>query len=607
MGRPARGDIVGHIQEEFRELQLYWSARDSEIQEMRKLFFLDHYGAEMTSGNIGGVDNYRLPARGRSQLDASGAYRVTSSEYTDYILALRAMLVAQPPIIRAYSDKDSKIADEAAQTAEKLLMGVRYVNHRRSERDFLDTLIDSILVTGWGIIYTYWDTALAKHYGEEGNWLDFPIVIRCLPPEHCYPRPGGRYGRWQSILYTWERPVAEIEEEWEIDLWPKKTSPPTLNDKLRFYDFWEWKGKEVWQTVVAGQKVVKGPVNMSKYYSTLPYTIIMGITTSSDEAGQCGLSALYTLRPNVELQEDLLSRIMTIATHYADPALVANDGDGAPIQMEKTPGSIIHLRTGQSITALPGIGVSDDVFKVLQWNQGAVQRAGLPTITYGQGMTGLSGYAISLLGQGGSMKSILPGSNINLGLSLAFDKILELCRRFSPDKPLYVHGQDRFGKMFSAPIRGNELKGLYVDVRLKPKIPQDEVARANRARLLKGVTSDFYILDNVLELQDPVADRKRQLVELFQRHPVILAQEMAREAKEWGYDVPPEIFLQGMAMAKPGERTPNAAAPIPTVPAVPPPPPEEMDEIARLQMERAAAGKMPGPEEALPGGMYGAT
>ena len=52
-------------------------------------------------------------------------------------------------------------------------------------------------------------------------------------------------------------------------------------------------------------------------------------------------------------------------------------------------------------------------------------------------------------------------------------------------------GRTAFGKMFSVKIKGDDLKGLRVDVKLKPRIPQDEVARANRARLLKGRSATF--------------------------------------------------------------------------------------------------------------------
>jgi hypothetical protein len=299
---------------------------------------------------------------------------------------------------------------------------------------------------------------------------------------------------------------------------------------------------------------------------------------------------------------------MTGITYHADPTILALDGLGLPIAIDKDAGGIVHLKEGQDVRVLEGPTISQDVYQMLNHVSGAVQRSGLPSISYGMGLSGLSGYAISLMGQGGQMKMVLPVANLETALSIVMDKTLDILRNFYEDKPINAYGQDRFGKMFSVKMTGDDLKGLRVDVKLKPRIPQDEVARANRARLLDGLVSRMYIKDNVLELQDPVGDNRRQLVEQFLQNPLIMSAEMARAADAMGVDAGDiQAFMQSMMprqTAGPPQGPPGAGNP-----AAPPQPPgagmapASPDELAQMQMMAAAQGQMPGPEGAGSAGM----
>jgi hypothetical protein len=374
------------------------------------------------------------------------------------------------------------------------------------------------------------------------------------------------------------------------------------DDKVMFYDDWWWEGDKVWHCIVAGEDWVKKPTDMSRWYKSLPYTISMGVSTPSASPDQMGLSLLAAMQPNVELQEDLTSRIMTAITYYADPTIIA-ESEGAEIKFDKALGETVNLRPGQKLSVLQGPTVSSDVYQMLNHVNGAVQRSSLPGISYGQGLSGLSGYAISLMGQGGQMKMVLPVLNMETALSIVMDKCLDLLRNFSEDKDIFTYGQDKTGKMFSVKIKGSELKGFRVDVKLKPRIPQDEVARANRARLLTGVVSNRFIKDSILELQDPVADDFRQRVEQFMQDPIIRATATAQAAAEWGAG-PTEIamYLQAnLPMLRQTQGPPQGPPGMGNAGPPPAPPgaqvaPSSPDELAQMQMMAAAGGNMPTPE-----------
>ena len=604
---------ITDIHDRFNDLQSFWSGRNDTIAQMRDLYFMNHYPE---AGGTGAVDirnaagtavsigsSSSVSSTGRASLDANGAYRVTSSEYTDFALNIRSMMMAQAPVIRCYADKETKTGDERSQNAEKVLLGVRYVNRIRQERDFMDDLVHDAIVCGWSCIYSYWDEEFEKTYKDD-NWRDFPLVVKAMPPEHCYPKPGGRRGRWREIMYAYEREIGEVEEEFDVRLSKsrsKDSSKKEDDDKVLFYDDWWWEGDKVWHAIVAGEDWIKKPTDMSKWYKSLPYTISVGISTPSAEPDQMGMSLLSPMQPNVELQEDLTSRIMTGITYHADPTIIAEDGDGTPIQIEKGLGEVIHVRTGQKVGTLQGPTVSSDVYQMLQYVNSSVQRSGLPSISYGMGLSGLSGYAISLMGQGGQMKMVLPVANLEVAMSIVMDKCLDILRAFCEDKTIFVYGQDATSKMFQVKVKGNELNGFRVDVKLRPRIPQDEVARANRARMLMGVVSNRYVKENVLELQDPVADDYRQKVEQFLQNPLIMAAEMARAAAQWG--VPAGDIQAFMSTMMPRQTLGPPQGPPGMGNSGPPPPPpgaqmapQTPDELAMMQMQAAQAGQSPTPE-----------
>lgn len=617
----ARKPNISEITERAETLKELWKGRNDGIYHNRDLFHLNHYGSlnsnvDSSGRNLGGVGAWRTPSRSEgTNLDSNGAYRVTSSEYTDFTLSLRSMVMAQAPVIRCYSDKESKVGDERAQSAEKVLMAIRYVNQMRQEADFVDAAVHEQFSSAWTVFYSYFDEELAKQYEKDGNWHDFPIIIKTMPAEHCYMKPGGGKYAWREMVYSWEREIADVEDEFNVKLSKsrakyRKEGRDAGDELVDFYDYWWREGPDVWHAIVAGDDWVKKPVDMSKWYKDFPYTVCTAISVPSPDPAQMGVSPYMSMEPNVELQEDLTSRIMTGVTYHADPTIIAMDGDGTPIDIDKSAGGIVHIRTGQDVKAMQGPTVSQDVYQMLQHVNAGVQRSGLPAISYGMGLSGLSGYAISLMGQGGQLKMVIPVSNLERALTIVMNKTIDLLVNFYGDKDVFAYGQDRFGKMFSVKMKGDELKGLRVDVKLKPRVPQDEVARANRARLLKGIVSDFYIKDSVLEMQDPVADNSRMRVEQFMQHPLIMAATMARAAVEWG--VAPGDVQAFMSTMLPNQQNAPQRPPGAGNPMGGPPPgpgaqvaPSSPDELAQQQMLAAAQGNMPTPEGAAAMSMGG--
>jgi hypothetical protein len=607
---------IAEVQERVATLQARYSGRNTAIEQARKLFFLDHYNdtGNDSSGNDGGVNSWKAPRTSTPTVDANGAYRVTCSDYTDYVYAMRSMMGANLPIIRCYSDKATKPGDEKISNAEKICQAVLYNARYRSERDVMQDFYDQGFVSGWGCAYAYWDEELAEDYeNEDSSWQDFPLVLKFMPPEYAYMSEGGKRGRWSEFIYSWKRPIRDIENEWNVKL--KKTRAADKekdgDSEIEYTDFWYWEGKALWHCVVAGEDWVKKPVDVSKWYKGIPYTMIPFLSTSSTDPEHMSESSLTAQRVNVELQEDLLSRVMTNITYNADP--VTNIySDGVPKDYEKGPGAVNQFNLGTKVEQVTGLNTSQDVYQMLSFASSAAQRSGLPSISFGQGMSGLSGYAISLMGQGGQMKSVIPMANIEAGLSVVFDKILDIFKRQSPDKYINAYGQNDRGTVFQVKIKGNDLKGLRVDVKLKPRVPQDEVARANRARLLKGTVSDYFIKDDVLDMQDPAGDTERQMQEQFEGSPLVKTMAIAKAGAQAGY--PPELvsmFMQqmmgAMGMGGPppgvGQRPGNSGPPPPQPGAAMAP--TTPDEMAMAQQQAAAMGNVPSPENPPGAGSVG--
>ena len=90
---------IADIQERAKTLISLWDGRNQAIAHNRDLFALEHYGkggksqgavdtpnAAGTAVSIGSPSSGGAGTGTRTNLDSNGAYRVTSSEYTDFTL-----------------------------------------------------------------------------------------------------------------------------------------------------------------------------------------------------------------------------------------------------------------------------------------------------------------------------------------------------------------------------------------------------------------------------------------------------------------------------------------------------------------------------------------
>ena len=161
----------------------------------------------------------------------------------------------------------------------------------------MDNAVHEVFSAGTPCSTRYFDEELDETYKKDGNWRDFPVIIKTMPPEHCFPKPGGKRGKWREVAYAWEREIAEVEDEFNVKLTKSRSKfrkdgkeAMDAGDALvDFYDYWWWEKDAVWHCIVAGDDWVKKPTDMSKWYKSIPYTICMGISTPSPDPDADGV------------------------------------------------------------------------------------------------------------------------------------------------------------------------------------------------------------------------------------------------------------------------------------------------------------------------------
>ncbi len=505
-----------------RDLQSKFRARNLQIDKMRDMYFMRH------QGYIGNV------------LTIPGTEMITSNKATNIVDLGVGILSSNPMKIRAYRVVDeTQSSQKEAQNVIKFLRGLLYINDERQGSDIEVQAIFNALLDGQVVAYQTWNSD-ADHIqtpGEMGmqslSFPELPLDLTILDIKNVFPVAGGRKGNKQ-VVYSCRRCVADIEDEWGVDL--GYSNENRERTEVDYIDYWGFdfaqntepdtsqspqddpKIKEVGEEVVvnaviADKKWIRKPEIMQGY-DDLPFTFGCGRLTTSEKPDETGLSLLYpTANAILDYEVQLIQHRRLVMLYAALPPFIrTNPGRDKPV-FDEILGNVTHLETGEEFGFPLWPGTPPDVRMELTHSEAAIQEGSFPSVAYGESSAN-SGYAISQLTDSGRIRLNQFQKNLERFWSMVFRKALSLTAQFASNVNLQVYGR-LHDKPFALPIKGGQMQGFRVDVKIAAKFPQDESRKVAAAMQLKQsrLLPTRTLQENYLDVDDPEQEEERQLQE----------------------------------------------------------------------------------------------
>jgi len=507
------------------------SAKEGELKPLhdriryrRDRYFLDHY-------------------KGKGKAE-QGEERLIFADEMRLVDTSRNLLMLKPPTIKARPEHEDMEALAQSDQLEAWLRGVLYKQRIRSRQDPLDIFALQMLRDGVGVLFTYWEVGLDSRYSEQGGYNenapldDLPIVIQARDPLTIFPQEGAVAGRWDWVMVVEEVPVFRVEQQWRVQLeqFRGKKYKDKLTDKVKVVDVWSQEvdpltGEPmvVNAVIVAGSKsskMVKPPTLMANY-ETLPFEIGFCIETGEADWLRKGLpitAAIEQIVPQKASLRNSLVRIVKMLAQFP-PVFTGKPGRAAP-KLAAGFGEVIHLETGETLDYPKPPAQSPDIYKVDGMFDDEVALGGMGSPVSQPAGRSMSGYAVALSGQAGTLKMVSPARSFSLALTNALQQVCNLAANFAPDHEMTVMGELE-GQRKPFTLTGTDCRGFLIDVDVSARFPDDEarsqamgVTLATAPQKIldsRTILQDFLGYENVQEIQ------QRILVEKAMEDPAVMS------------------------------------------------------------------------------------
>lgn len=487
----------------------------------------------------------------------------------------------------AFGFKPSHQEQQGTSQVEKLIDATLAINDEREEINQLYQLYLHFCRDGGAAIYSVFDPKLADKNEEEieipdeqqGSitataFKEIPLRVQVIDPESVIALPGGPK-RWLAIGRTEARSVLDIESLYGVRLeqYVGYTQDQKAEVEGEFIDLWDYVYKEVplvrdgeeVQNDVIGKtetnntllvrntifymgKPIIGPRIMDGY-TELPYTVQFFKPTSKDPGDW--QSIIQPLESSVALLERTFNR----RAHQIDIYT------GLPIVIKSQPGRAVRVDTGLynqlSITPDESVefpvwpGNAPDVAMHIDFLRSRVQQSGFSDVMFGSGVNQVAGYALSQLGDQNRIRLEQPIAHLELLLTHWAKKALKLLNEFASDTYICIYGQHK-GKDYFEYVPVNDLSTYSVRAEIRPSFPNEETRKTAMATQVKGMISNYTIMEKYLGIEQPDDEEERKIIEAVSNHPVLI-QYMVNAELQKRADAGDEIAKKTLAQIENGQ------------------------------------------------------
>lgn len=351
-------------------------------------------------------------------------------------------------------------------------------------------------------------------------------------------------------IYNFAYGVGEYGVDWGI-IWGNKTRDQILAEfnfdihakEAEVLEAWDTQGFSV-MVMGKGKQWLLEPQEHDLDYCPL-FVIKVGacppnISHYSDvySSSYSGYSLLSQNRDIYPLLNKTLSDMLTVVRRGVKPPIGVWSPGGSETLDEDiwqvAKGSATPFDVNTSVKPILEPTMPTDARSLVEIVMSEQQRGGLPHTSLGQLGFRLSGFAVNQLNA--TIESLIQPFVASLAHGDEIDAH-EIISQFGKSKlsSVNVRGRDSRGYAFGYPA-AKELKPSDVntdwelEVRLLPELPKDDAQKIQIAALAKkaGLMSDIGILDNILEVDDPEAERQMITKEWADNLPLIRLQDMMR-------------------------------------------------------------------------------
>lgn len=441
-----------------------------------------------------------------------------------------------------------------------------------------------------------------------------PFLLRVLDPKnvgvHYGPiYPLFAYHKYQEDVLDFAQRYPDVNLE-KFSNWRRRSRYNTAT-KIEVVDYW-WREKngKIWNVAWALDQYIIRPTETE--YPELP--IVEGFGDSVPLAGKTHrrMSILHSLEESGqwEYENRLASQVATGLMYHFYPVKKITREQGASWDMdglEIGPDATVDLPAGVNLDWLSGnvnIPLAESMMALVSQD---IQQATFSDMTYGEGPSSASGYAINQLTGGSRARVRLIQENLESSMTDVSRIILALVEKFADDEGVTISGKSRQdGRQYRETLTPADIDGYYeVDVSLIGESTQEALQwQVMALRLVEaGIMSKQTFRDLIMDMDTPRDEDIRIVIEKAIMEDPELTKRAALQAFKERYAENYRAAIAGTSLeamddadkakrVAEREGKENAQLPVPEPPAPEAPPLPGMEPVPPSMMGGGPPGMM---------------
>ena len=456
---------------------------------------------------------------------------------------------------RAKGFYPSSEEEAGSSLVEKTIAAVIDSNASRSQIDMKYEVDINFVRDGGACLYSEWNTDVHNSCYDEQEVLqedgtplnsrvyyEMPLRVEVIDPLSVRLLPGGSR-RWIGIGRVENASVFDVEQAYDVKLkdFAHMTPEAKIETKNELVNWWEYayelepdekfdtdmpdvdllkhlKRKPVVRnSVIYAGKFIREPKIMDGYRS-LPFRVGFFNPTSMDDSSMWH-NILSAQEHSVKELEDSINMRKRLLAMYSNLPLMFVSPHGRSIQLDPGIGKVITLAEGEDAGFPKWEGTPPDFDKHIDLLRSRVQQSGFSDVMFGQGPSGISGYALTQLGDQNRIRLVPAIAHLENLWTWAARDWLDLIKEFAPEYYFEIYGQIRNAD-FAERMFGGDVDGYKVRCIIKPEFPNEKVRDHALASQVRGIVSEHTIMEEYLNIQQPDEERIRKLQEEAEQMPM---------------------------------------------------------------------------------------
>ena len=443
------------------------------------------------------------------------------------------ILLANQMEFKARGWKEDLEQEEDASRVEKFLIGAIYVNNERHELSIPYESVLHIVRDGASIIYSVWDPQIAKSSllmspdGQQQALARLPLNVQVIDPLQIYLLPGGPK-RFGHVFRVWEMTAYEVEMTWgkKIKSLSFLSERDKMYEKVKVKDYWRIIQKKVEDRLIdvvenglmAHDEVIWNMREMENY-DDIPFTI--GFFKPVDRDNSDGWHGIIRpLETTIQHLESAFNRRARQILVYSSLPIIGKTIPHRRIRLDPALGQLVTLGLEEGLEFPTWPGNAPDMEQHIGFLRARLQQAGFTDVMFGEGVSQVSGFALSQLGDQNRIRLTQPVLHLEMMWSAWARKALKLTTNFTGGKiPIRVYGNMK-GQDFVEQLATDDLQNFMVKATIKPEFPNEKQRNHAMANQVRDLLSEATIMSRYLDIEQPDEERNKRLEDMVFRHPV---------------------------------------------------------------------------------------